>query len=155
MDLKDLPPRKDPKGGAKTPSGGISLREYQQQTEAPFFQESQATIWKMAASGFASLFVGMSIAWFTAMQGKGISRAEVEQYMRDSSPYARDKDTLALHNANQDEQIGKLIGGDERISIRLNTIDIKISTNEKDIADMKSRLEYLANYLEASKGLKR
>jgi hypothetical protein len=154
MDIYDLAPRKDPKGGSpRTPSGGVPLRTYQEYSQVN--GNGNGTIWKMATSLLSGLVIGLLVAWFSAMQTKGVSGKDMQDYVDRFSPYLKDKDTINAHNSIQDQQIGELRGGDERINARLNALDVKLVGDERDISDLKNKLDLATNYLEELKKGKR
>lgn len=148
MDLRDLPPKADPKGGStRTPTGGVPLREYQEYVAA------NGTIWKMATSILSGLFIMSIVAYFTALQAKGVSHVEMTSYVGD---FYKDKELLiAAQNIRQDQDIGKLIGGEEHITVRLNSIDVELATDKKDIDELRTKMELLGNYLEELRKSKR
>src|SRR6476646_1142968 len=122
MQLRDLPAKYDPKGGSpRTPTGGIPVRELQQYAVG----NGNGTIWKVATSLLAGLFISMTVAYFTALQNKGITQRDMQEYVDKFSPYSHDKEVIALQQQNQDEKIGVLIGQKDRIFDRLKMIEEK------------------------------
>ena len=149
MDLYDIPPRKDPKAGSpRTPSGGIPVRAIQQ-----YNGNGNGTIWKVSTSLLAGLFVSMVVAYFTALQGKGISRDDMEKYVKDYS--ARDKELLAIQQSNQDRQIGVLEGKTDRLSDLMKMFGEKHATYEAHFIELDGKFKLLGDYMEAQKTPKR
>ena len=148
MDLRDLPPRKDPKGGSpRTPSSGIPLRTVQQYSNG----NGNGTIWKMATSILAGVNIGLVAAYFTALQSKGVSQKDMQEYVDKFSPYSQDKKELSLQQQNQDKELGTLSGQTERIFTRLNTFEEWKIQVTRDIQDQDSKIKLLTNYIEAEK----
>jgi len=155
MDFHDLPPRRDPKGGSpRTPSTPIRVGDYQEYVAAQV-PNGNGTVWKVAASGFAGLFISMTIAWWTATTGKGVSRMEMEDYAQRYSPYSQDQKLLAEHNSQQDKEIGILRGQADRIFDRIQMIDQAHITYDSKLADLYKKLDTITNYLEEEKKVKR
>jgi len=151
MELRDLSPKKDPKGGSpRTPSGGIPLRTVQE-----YVANGNGTIWKMATSILAGLVIGLVVAYFTALQGKGSTQKDVQEYVEKFSPYSHDKEVIALQQQNQDKEIGILHGFKDRIFDRLNKIEEKQFGYDRDIADHDKKIKTIADYMEAEKTPKR
>jgi hypothetical protein len=148
MELKDLPPKHDPKGGSPKTPYPMPVSEYYQYTNG-------GTIWRMATSMLAGLVIGLLVAWWTATQSKGVTEAQMERFVQDYSPYAKDKELLASHNSIQDQQIGELRGSEDKIMTRLSTLDFKVSSDEKDIVDIRNKIDLTANFIEELKKPKR
>ena len=155
MDLHDLPPKYDPKGGSpRTPPGGVRLADYQEYA-SPILPHQNGTIWKVAASGFAGLFVSMTIAWWTAKGDKGITRAEMEDYVVKYSPYTQDQKLLTEHNQAQDEKLGILRGQVDRIFTLINTNTEDHIKYDNKFTDLYKKTDTIAIYLEEEKKGKR
>ncbi len=131
----DLPPRGDVKGGARTPPlGGIPVREYQEYVS----NGNGNGVWKAIATGLGGLVVGLLVAWTTAIMGKGVNQKEMEDYIKDHSPYAYDKQVLTEHNASQDTKIGNLEGKQEKVFERLNKLEAVQSEEDRIITELKT-----------------
>ena len=151
-ELRDLVPRKDPKGGSpRTPSSGIPLRTVQQYSNG----NGNGTIWKMATSILAGVNIGLVAAYFTALQSRGVNQREMQEYVDKFSPYSQDKALLAEHNSNQDKEIGILSGHKDRIFDRLQMIESKHIEYEGKFSDLYKKMDTIANYLEEEKKVKR
>jgi hypothetical protein len=150
---RDLTPACDVKGGSpRTPTGGIPLRQYTESTSEPqvFYPESDG-LWKAIATGFGGLVVGLLIAWFTAFQSKGVTRSEMNEYIEKYSPYAHDKELIALQQSAQDQKLGILDGFKDRILDRINKIEERHFGYDRDIADHDKKIKIIADYIEAEK----
>jgi hypothetical protein len=152
--LRDLEPSFDVKGGSpKTPFPGMPVSEYQ--AAIPYVN---GTIWKVATSFFASGLIGMTVAWWTAREAKGVSpkelsdvRVEMQRYTDTNSPYARDKELIALQQATQDQKIGELSGKMERVFERLGKIDEKHISYDNSISDLYGKVRLFGDYIEGQK----
>ena len=152
MDLRDLPPRKDPKGGSpRTPSSGIPLRTVQQYSNG----NGNGTIWKMATSILAGVNIGLVAAYFTALQSRGVSQREMQEYVDKFSPYSQDKGLLSEHNINQDKDIGILKGQTERLFNLSGMNNEAHITYDNKLSDLYKKLDTITNYLEEEKKVKR
>lgn len=65
----------------------------------------------------------MTVAWWTALQSKGVSRQDMEEYVSKYSPYNMDKKGLDEHQSNQDKEIGILAGKVEGLSSRMDKVE--------------------------------
>lgn len=133
MSTIDLPPLRDPKGGSpKTPFPPMSASQLVEQEHPTIFHypiNGNGGIWRAIATGLGGLLVGMTIAWFTALQSRGVSeremkeyvrenqadqekhiltRVEMQDYVRDASPWAFDKQAVINRLAGHDQQLGEL-----------------------------------------------
>ena len=151
MDLLDLPPTKDIKGGSpRTPSAGIPVRAMQQYNGNG---NGNGTIWKVSTSLLAGLFVSMVVAYFTALQGRGVSRTEMEDYVKGYA--ARDKELLALQQSTQDRQIGVLEGKTDRLFDLTKMLGEKHIGYEAHFIEIDGKFKLLGDYMEAQKTPKR
>lgn len=130
--FRDLPPKKDPKGGSPKTPRPTSLSQFQYEYpptgETPILLNGNG-IWKAIATGLGGLLVGMTVAWFTALQYRGVSQRDIEEIIRDSqieqekhllsrtemheyvkeySPWSFDKQAVISRLATQDQNIGEL-----------------------------------------------
>lgn len=136
MEIRDLSPRKDPKGGSpKTPSGGIPVRNFEpyEPSYEPPTPSNGDGVWKGLFFASLGVIVGLTTAYVTALRERGVSQIEMEQYVRqnqldqektfltrtameeyvkeytkDYSPWSFDKQTIVNRLAAQDEKIGEL-----------------------------------------------
>jgi hypothetical protein len=152
--FRDLSPREDVKGGSpRTPSGGIPRQEYDQYVAT---NENGTGVWKAIAGGVASgafgMIVGLFLAWYTAMQGKGVTQKELQEYEDKFSPYVQERSLLAEHNRFQDTQIGELRGVQQSNVERLNEFNTKFHDDERDFTEFKTATEknnkYVADFIE-------
>jgi len=154
MGFRDLPPQKDPKGGSpKTPPGGISLRDYQdlQPVEHSMLHLNGSGIWKMATSFTSGLVIGLLCAWFTALQSKGVSQKEMQDYDATYSLYARDRQLLIDRNAEQDRLIGGANAGVKENSNSIKDIQYELKTSQSDRSSIHSKLDQVADLLQSEK----
>ena len=154
--LRDLEPLRNPLGGSpKSPPRGIPLAEFQEYptpTPQPItITNGNGTIWKVTTSGLAGLFIGMTVAWFTATQNKGVTQKDMQDYVDRFSPYSHDKEIIALQQASQDEKIGALNGFKDRLFDRIKTIEEDRIIEKRDVADHDNKIKLLTNYIEAER----
>lgn len=153
MDTPDSPKRKTPRP--------IPRREFVY--EMPEVIEgsemklngSAASIWRAIAMALGGLLLGMTTAWWTAWQQKGVTQEKMEAYVRDYSPYMMDKQLLADHNRSQDETIGIIRGKQERVIERLALIEQQEKLDEQDRSSMHTKMDIVAKMLEDQQKLKR
>ena len=93
----------------------------------------------------------MVVAWFTALQNKGVSQRDMQEYVDKFSPYSHDKEALTLQQSSQDQKIGELAAFKDRIFDRLTKADKDISENTRDISDHDKKIKLLTDYIEAQK----
>lgn len=138
MDVRDLPPRKDPKGGSpRTPAGGIPVRQVEQYDQGPYdvlpVKSNGDGVWRSLFLASLGVIIGLTTAYVTALRDRGMSQNEVLSYIRQSqldqektfltrnamedyvkeytkeySPWSFDKQTIVNRLAAQDEKIGEL-----------------------------------------------
>lgn len=151
--LRDLTPRGDVKGGSpRTPSAPIPVREYQEYVAT---NGNGNGVWKAIACGLAGTSVGLLVAWFGQFQNKGVSMKELQEYEDKYSPYVQQRDTLALHNATQDTQIGNLQGVQQRNIERINAHENRLHDEERDISEMQVKLKLFGDYIEGQRNPKK
>ncbi len=152
--LRDLEPRRNPKGGSpRTPTGGIPAREYQEYAQPLPTTVNGTGLWKMLTTGVSGLFIGMTVAWFGALQSKGVTQKDLHDYVLE---FGRAKDeVLAIQQSNQDRQIGALTGKQDQIMERLNKAENNIDKCENGVQkvtdDLKNKMGTVADYLESQK----
>ncbi len=146
--LKDLTAKYDPKGGSPRPSPprGIPASEYQEYVSQPV---NGSGFYKTVAGAFAGLWISGMLAWWTAFQGKGITRDELRNEMKEY------KDSVAKIASETDGKVGGLNGKQEQLRSDLNNIQYKQMTDERDFVefktDTKKTMGTVADWMEATK----
>ncbi len=144
---RDLEPRYDVKGGSpRTPSGGVRVAEYQDYI-APM-NGNHIALWKMLASGGWGVAAGILIAYFTAMQSKGVTEKQMQDYDKDYSLYAQAKEGIAIRNQTQDNQIGALQAIQNSNIAKLTLHDSKFHDDERDIEELKGKVKRFGDFIE-------
>ena len=144
---RDLEPRYDVKGGSpRTPSGGIPVAEYQQYVNAP--HPNHVALWKALATGQAGLIIGLIVAYFTAFQNRGVTTKDMQDYDKEYSLYAQQKEGLAQRNAAQDVSIGAVQAVQQSNVNKLNVHDGKFHDDERDIEDLKGKVKRFGDFIE-------
>ncbi len=146
--LKDLPAKYDPKGGSpRTPPRGIPASDYQEYVAAQPVNGSG--FYKTVAGAFAGLWISSMLAWWTAFQGKGITRDELRNEMKEY------KDSVAKIASETDGKVGELRGKQEQLRSDLNNIQYKQMTDERDFVEFKTETKQsnklVADWMEAQK----
>jgi hypothetical protein len=150
MELKDLSPQKDPKGGSpRTPSVAIPLKTYQQYTNG----NGNGTIWKVATSFLGGMCVSLVVAYFTALRGQGLSQKDMQDYV--DRAFSNDRAIAAMQNATQDEKIGSLLGSRDRIFTEIEMLKQKHIGYDNSITEMNGKIKYFADYVEEQRKAKR
>ncbi len=144
--LRDLPPRYDVKGGSpRSPPGGIPVREVQEYT--PVVNESG--VFKMLAGAAGGLWIMAMLAWWTAFQGRGITRDELRNEMKEY------KDSISRDISGTNGAVGELKGKQEKILSDLSHVEFKLETDERDFtefrAETKQNNKLVADWMEAQK----
>ncbi len=152
---RDLPPRYDVRGGSpRTPTTGIPVRDYQDYVEV----NAGNGVWKTLAGAAGGLWIMSLLAWWTAFQGKGISRFELQEYVDKYSPYSQQKEVIAAHFANQDISLGELRGKSDKAYERLNKVENDTDKCEREILalsnEVKTKMDIVATMLEQQKAKK-
>ncbi len=146
---RDLEPRYDVKGGSpRTPSGGVRVAEYQDYI-APM-NGNHIALWKMLASGGWGVAAGVLLAYFNAVQSKGVTEKQMQDYDKDYSLYAQAKEGIAIRNQTQDNQIGALQGIQKTNIDKLSQHDTKFHDDERDIEELKGKVKRFGDYIEES-----
>ncbi len=146
----DLEPQKDPKGGSpRTPTAGIPVREYQEYTAmvAPV-NGNHVGVWRMIAAGGWGLVGGLFLAWLTAMQSKGVTQEKMQEYDKEYSLYAQQKDGITLRNQTQDDKIGTLQGLQQANIAKLATHDGKLHDEERDIIELQNKVKQFGDFVD-------
>ncbi len=103
----------------------------------------------MLAGGAGGLWIMTMLAWWTAFQGRGITRDELRNEMKEY------KDSIMQHSATMDGQIGELRGKQDSIIKDLNNVQYKQLTDERDFVefktDTKKTMGTVADWMEAQK----
>jgi len=146
--LRDLEPRFDPKGGSPKTPIPIPIKDLQAYVETG---DSSEGVWKVVACSSITALIGMTVAWFTALQSHGVSQKDMQDYVDKFSPYSHDKEVIAIQQANQDRDIGSLLGHKDRIFDRLKMIEEKHISYDRDMAECDNKIKMLTNYIEAEK----
>lgn len=148
---RDLEPRYDVKGGSpRTPSGGVPVREYQDYVVTNGYGNG---VWKTLAGSAGGLWIMSLLAWWTAFQSKGVTQKELQEYV---DRWSQSKEAIvATQQANQDRDIGTLMGKGERIIDRMNVSEGKINELEHGQIEFKTKLDLVANYLEEERKAKK
>ncbi len=147
--LRDLEDWRDVKGGSpRTPSGGIPVREYQDQYSIPPSPANgnHVAVWKAAATGFAGLIVGLLMAWWSAFQKQGVTQRDMQDYV--IAYYGTEKRVIAEHTSQQDTQLGVLQGNQQRNIERLSAHDSKLHDDERDIIDLQNKVKQFGDFVE-------
>jgi hypothetical protein len=146
---RDLEPRYDVKGGSpRTPSGGVRVAEYQDYI-APM-NGNHIALWKMLASGGWGVAAGVLLAYFNAVQSKGVTQKDMQDFDKEFSLYAQQKEGIASRNSSQDQQIGALQAVQQSNIGKLNTHDSKLHDDERDIEELKGKVKRFGDYIEES-----
>jgi hypothetical protein len=149
MMFKDIDPRNDPKGGSPKTPFPIPAKQYYESVAHNPAHHSNGTIWKVATSGFASLFVGMTVAWWTARDNKGVSQLDMVNYVTLATAI------IAKDNYNQDRAIGELFGKQDRTNEQMKAFGEKHVGYENSITEINSKLKYFSDWLEEQRKVKR
>ncbi len=143
MPFKDLPPKGDVRGGSpRTPTAGIPVSEYQ----AYVAPTNGHGVWRALACGLAGLNIALLLAWWTAFQAKGISQKDMQEYV--SSYYTTEKRVIAEHTSRQDENIGSLMGKQEKLFEYVAEMKSNQKDHDRDITEIKAKLKLTGDYLE-------
>jgi hypothetical protein len=147
---RDLEPRYDVKGGSpRTPSGGVRVAEYQQYAN-PSTGDYHG-FWRTVAVASWGLMGGLLLAWFTALQSKGVTHQELQDYEEKYSPYIQQREIIAKDNRNQDTQIGALQAIQNHNVDKLNSYEGKFHDVERDVIDLQAKVKLFADYVEAQR----
>ncbi len=150
--LRDLSPKGDVKGGSpRTPSGGVRVAEYQQFVESG--NESAIWFWRTVATGSMSLLVGMTIAWWSALQGKGITEKDMQEFV--TQFFGSERRIISEHTSQQDGYIGVLQGKQDKTSELISEIKSTQRDHDKDLTEIREKLKLTANYLEEQQKVKK
>lgn len=78
------------------------------------------------STGLGGLCVGLLGMWFTAMSERGVSRSDMESYVKNYSPYVMERTAIMTHQTIQDRDMAKLIAQHEMMIGRLDKLEKKI-----------------------------
>ncbi len=145
--LKDLAPRYDVKGGnPKSPTPPYSVQEYQQYTQPVM---NGGSVWKTLAGAAGGLWIMSLLAWWSAFQGKGITRDELRNEMKEY------KDSISKDIATTNTQLGELKGKQDAVIKDLGNVQYKQLTDERDFVefktDTKKTMGTVADWMEGQK----
>lgn len=144
--VRDLEPRKDPKGGSpKTPLPQSIKKAIANDDSAQIYVGTPDDHPKPHGMGIAGVIIsilstallGMIVAWWTALHEQGVTRTELELYVRNNtlqrtdmeyyvqhySPYNLDKGGIEAQQATQNKSIGQLEGSMARMMERVDKIE--------------------------------
>ena len=93
---------------------------------------------------------GILLAYFNAVQSKGVTEKQMQDYDKDYSLYAQAKEGIALRNQTQDNQIGALQGIQKTNIDKLSQHDTKFHDDERDIDELKGKVKRFGDYIEES-----
>ncbi len=89
------------------------------------------------------------LAWWTAFQGRGITRDELRNDMKEY------KDSIRADLLSTNTQIGELKGKQDQIIARLSKVEFQQITDERDFTEFKTETKasnkLVADMLEAQK----
>ncbi len=144
--FRDLEPWDDVKGGSpRTPSGGVPVREVQEYST----HVNETGVFKMLAGAAGGLWIMTMLAWWTAFQGRGITREELRNEMKEY------KDTISKDIATSTNSIGRLEGEVGKITTDLQGIQYRQLTDEQNFtefkAEQKQSNKLVADWMEAQK----
>ncbi len=144
----DLEPSKDPKGGSpRTPTAGIPVREYQEYVAMPP-NGNHVGVWRMIAAGGWGLVGGLFLAWLTALQSKGVTQKEMQDYDKEYSLFAQQKEGLSQRNQTQDDKIGTLQGLQQANIAKLGSHDAKLHDDERDITELQNKVKQFGDFVD-------
>ncbi len=105
-------------------------------------------LWRMLASGGWGLAAGILLAYFNAMQSKGVTTKEMQDFDKEYSLYAKEKESIFQHNQTQDGQIGTLQGIQQSNIARMSAHDAKFHDDERDIEELKGKVKRFGDFIE-------
>ncbi len=91
---------------------------------------------------------GILLAYFNAVQSKGVNEKQMQDYDKDYSLYAQAKEGIALRNQTQDNQIGALQGIQKTNIDKLSIHDSKFHDDERDIEELKGKVKRFGDFIE-------
>ena len=151
MAFRDLPPQKDPKGGSpRTPPGGIAVHEFDMPPPSVVHHNGSG-IWKMATSFLSGIVLGLSAAWFTALQARGVTQKEMQEYDAVYSLYARDRQVLFERNNEQDRLIGGQASEIKKNGEAIRDLQYEMKNSSADRTSIHTKLDQVADMLQGPK----
>ncbi len=103
----------------------------------------------MLAGAAGGLWIMAMLAWWTAFQGRGITRDELRNEMKEY------KDSIARDVSATNSEVGKLQGKQEKMEKDLSKVEYQQMTDERDFTEFKtetkSKMGTVADYLESQK----
>lgn len=146
MDLRDLPPRRDPKGGSpRTPTTGIPVADYQA------YSTNGNGVWKALAAGAGGLWVMSMVALLGMWAKQGVTQQQLEDYVDKHSPYLMDKVAISQHQSIQDTELGRIAGRQERVIERLGVLESDLKNQTHEVEGIKHDIKLVSDYLEQEK----
>jgi hypothetical protein len=101
----------------------------------------------MVTTFACTALLGMTIAYFTALRGQGISQKDLQEYDKGYSSYVIDKPAIAEHQRIQDEAIATLRARQDQVFDRLNKLENDQKLDEKDRDNLRGKLDVANNLL--------
>ncbi len=147
---KDLPPRYDVKGGnPKSPTPPYSVQEYQHYSQPV---SNGTGIYKTLAGAAGGLWIMSMVAYWTAFQGKGITRDELRNEMKEY------KDSISKDISTTNKDIGELKAKEDQTAQRLSKVEFQQITDGRDFTEFKTETKQsnklVADWMEAQKAKK-
>lgn len=120
MELHDLPPARDPKGGSPKSPSPIPVSQYESEV---YGGGAFSKFTPIIISVLCTALIGMTIAWWTALSERGVNRRDMEEYVRTYSPYVIDKGLIAEHQTTQDKEIARIGTVQSEVVKRLDKLE--------------------------------
>ncbi len=105
-------------------------------------------VWRMIAAGGWGLVGGLFLAWLTAMQSKGVTQEKMQEYDKEYSLYAQQKDGITLRNQTQDDKIGTLQGLQQANIAKLSAHDSKLHDEERDVIELQNKVKQFGDFVD-------
>src|SRR4029077_2305586 len=118
--FRDLEPRYDPRGGSPKTPIPIPVKNLEGYIETKNDNEG---VWKVIACSAITALIGMTVAYFTALRGQGVSQKDMQEYV--DKDIAHDREVIATQNQSRDEKIGSLNGHKDRIFTEIDLMKQK------------------------------
>ncbi len=107
------------------------------------------SVWKTLAGAAGGLWIMSLLAWWSAFQGKGITRDELRNEMKEY------KDSISKDIATTNTQLGELKGKQDAIIKDLGNVQYKQLTDERDFSEFKAEQKQsnklVADWMEGQK----
>ncbi len=102
----------------------------------------------MVAAGGWGLVGGLFLAWLTALQSKGVTQKEMQDYDKEYSLFAQSKEGLSQRNQTQDDKIGTLQGLQQANIGKLGAHDAKLHDDERDIIELQNKVKQFGDFVD-------